>query len=472
MLRSKGGCDSRPPGNMIRDLFKIWRRDDDVQIVITHELADFDALSSAVAAQKLYPGSQIVLAGSVGPEVSNYLALHKDRFVTVRLGEFDPLAVTRVIAVDVRVRGRLKDYEPIFKRRDAGHAVELIIYDHHPATPEDLVGDEEHVEPVGSATTLLVERLRAAGHDPDPVEATLFALGIHADTGSLTFAGSCARDANALGWLLEHGVQMTVLRRYLRQPFSAEQSTLLQSALAALQHDGVGRLPVALCAVRTESAVGGAAEVASMLLSLTGAAAVFLAVEHGKGRVHLIARSKTPLIDVGRCLGSLGGGGHAAAASASLRNTNAEAAVLGVQDFLRAHPPAPRQIAEVMSSPVHVVDVQTPLSKVRDQLVAWGHVGAPVLREGKLVGMLSRRDLGRAEEAGRLALPAASCMSHEVATIDAAASLEQALGVMQARDVGRLPVVSAGRMVGIVTRSDLLAALYPADGKPPLSESS
>ncbi|HMR78226.1 MAG TPA: hypothetical protein PKD61_24125, partial [Polyangiaceae bacterium] len=80
---------------MIRDLFKIWRRDDDVQIVITHELADFDALSSAVAAQKLYPGSQIVLAGSVGPEVSNYLALHKDRFVTVRLGEFDPLAVTR-----------------------------------------------------------------------------------------------------------------------------------------------------------------------------------------------------------------------------------------------------------------------------------------------------------------------------------------------------------------------------------------
>jgi tRNA nucleotidyltransferase (CCA-adding enzyme) len=440
-----------------------------VQIVITHELADFDALSSAVAAQKLYPGSQIVLAGSVGPEVFSYLALHKDRFVTVRLGDFDPSAVTRVIVVDVRVRSRLKDFEPIFQRRDAGHDVELIVYDHHPVTADDLVGDEEHVEPVGSATTLLVECLRAAGQELDPVEATLFALGIHADTGSLTFAATSARDALALGWLLERGVQMPVLRRYLRQPFSAEQTQLLQSALADLEQQSVGHLPVAFFAVRAPAAVGGAAEVATALLSLTGAAAVFLAVEFGKKRVHLSARSKTPLIDVGSCVGALGGGGHAAAASASLKSMTAAAAIEAVKACLRKHPPAPKRIAEVMTSPVHVVDVEAPLSQVQEQLSAWMHVGAPVLRAGKLVGMLSRRDLQRAQDAGRFALPAASCMSHDPVTIEVDASLEEALSLMQARDVGRLPVLAAGRMVGIVTRSDLLSALYERDGKPPPS---
>ena len=443
-----------------------------MQIVITHDLADFDALASAVAAQKLYPGAQIVLAGRVGVEVGGYLSLHKDHFPTVRLADLDLAAVDTVIVVDVRVRSRLKDFEAVFQRRDRGAGVAVIIFDHHPATDDDLIGDEEVVEPVGSATTLMVERMRDGGVPVDSVEATLFALGIHADTGSLTFAVSTARDARALAWLMECGVQMPVLRRYLRQPFSADQSDLLQSALAAISRLSVGHLPVAFAAVETERAVDGQAEVVSTLLSLTGAAAVLLAVGHSKERVHIVARSKTPLIDVASCLKQFGGGGHAAAASAALKERRADEVIQLAQQWLQENPPQPTRVAEVMSSPVHAVDVHTPLTEVAASLTAWVHVGAPVVREGKLVGMLSRRDLSRARADGRLDRPAASCMSHNLVTIGPEASLDEALALMQKRDVGRLPVLAAGRLVGIVTRSDLLAVLYGRRGKPAPSADS
>lgn len=42
-------------------------------------------------------------------------------------------------------------------------------------------------------------------------EATLFALGIRADTGALSFAGTTTRDGHALVWLMERGVSQNAI---------------------------------------------------------------------------------------------------------------------------------------------------------------------------------------------------------------------------------------------------------------------
>ena len=179
-----------------------------MDLLVTHDNADFDALGALVAARKLYPEGVMVLGtGGGGAELQAFLAVHRDRFPTVGMGDVDVAAVRRVVLVDVRRAGRLKGYGPLAARLARGDpGLEVHIYDHHPAAPDDLHGAVEVVAPVGSATTLLVETIRERGVAIDALEATLLCLGIHADTGSLTFAGTTARDAAAVTWLLGQGV--------------------------------------------------------------------------------------------------------------------------------------------------------------------------------------------------------------------------------------------------------------------------
>ncbi|MEM1348524.1 MAG: DHH family phosphoesterase, partial [Myxococcota bacterium] len=142
-------------------------------IVITHHYADLDALASMVGAARLYGGTP-AKGRAIHPMVRNYLALHKDHFPLVPYDQIDPELVERVIVVDVRDQRRLSEYEPIFERDP-----EIIVYDHHPATPHDLASQQTYVEPTGSCATMMVERLRQGSSElgMTTAEATLLLLG-------------------------------------------------------------------------------------------------------------------------------------------------------------------------------------------------------------------------------------------------------------------------------------------------------
>jgi len=430
-----------------------------VQVIVTHDMADFDALASAVAAQKLHPAAHIVLGRRLGQEVRGYLALHKDRFRTLNLSELSPQAVSHVVVVDVRRKSRLGDFAELLARAERGD-VEVSVYDHHPAADDDLVATHELVEPVGSTTTVLLEQMIDRGLVLDDVEATLLALGIHADTGSLTYACTTARDAHALGWLLEQGVSLPVLARYLRPAFTLRQRRLLAHLLECLEVERIGHLDVAFVIAELPQAIDGFGEVVSEVSALTSHAAVVAVFGVGRGRVQVVARSRSALIDVGQAVQSIGGGGHAAAASATLKETEASQVMRDLRSFLRQRPPRARRVAELMTSPVHTVTRETLLGDVARSLANWRHTGVPVLQAGELVGIVSHRDVERAAGDGRLQLPVSSCMSQHVETIGADAAPEEALRLMEQKDVGRLPVLRDGKLVGIVTRSDLLRILY------------
>jgi tRNA nucleotidyltransferase (CCA-adding enzyme) len=62
-------------------------------LIATHELADFDAFASLVAAQKLYPGAIIAIPRSFGRDVHPYFALHRDRFPGVSTPDVEWAAV-------------------------------------------------------------------------------------------------------------------------------------------------------------------------------------------------------------------------------------------------------------------------------------------------------------------------------------------------------------------------------------------
>ena len=91
----------------------------------------------------------------------------------------------------------------------------------------------------------------------------------------------------------------------------------------------------------------------------------------------------------------------------------------------------------------------------------------PVLEEGRLVGIVSDRDLRAAVpplgDEGRAAalaeIRAGEVMAREVVTVASDDPIEQAANTMRERRIGCLPVVEGGELVGIITASDVMEAL-------------
>jgi len=432
-----------------------------VKLVTSHETTDFDGLASCVALQKLYPDSVIGLSGGFAPNVHQYLTLHADRFPTQRCQDLDLSQVDLLMVTDVRRRSRLAHVEEVLDRAiRRPRSVRVLVWDHHPSAPDDLHADEEHVQPVGSVTTLLVEELRARGAEVDREEATLFSLGIHEDTGSLTYARSCSRDAMALAWLLGQGAQPGLLQRFLRPPLDAVERDLLVRLLEAARD--VPRLgaSIGIAALHTPEVPAGLARVSTEAFRILPHDALFCAYQLNNGKTHIIGRAQVNSVPVGAILQELGGGGHAGAGSAVVRDLPLDEVVSRLHEGIERLCRRPQFVRDLMSSPVRTVTPEMPLAELALSLAEWGHTGAPVVEDGALIGVISRRDVERAQREGRGSLAVSSCMAHQVRSVEPDAPLSDALEQMTVHNIGRLPVLDGARIVGILSREDVLGYLY------------
>jgi tRNA nucleotidyltransferase (CCA-adding enzyme) len=165
-------------------------------------------------------------------------------------------------------------------------------------------------------------------------------------------------------------------------------------------------------------------------------------------------------VPIGAILEGLGGGGHAGAGSASVRDSSLEEVVSRLHEGVDRCCRRPQIVRDLMSSPVRTVGPDTPIAELASALREWGHTGAPVVEDGKLVGVISRRDVERAQREGSGSLSVKSCMAHRVLSVDPDATLQDALDQMQSHNIGRLPVLDGTRVIGILSREDVLGYLY------------
>src|SRR5436309_15272910 len=196
------------------------------QVIATHTNTDFDAFASMLAARRLYPGAVVCLGGSLNRNVREFYRLHADGLEIVEAARLELDAVRRLIVVETVHAGRLGEAERVARDPE----VETIVFDHHAAELPDWVTESNAVvSEDGALTTTLVGVLAEREIAVTPLEATVFALGILEDTGSLTYSSASQRDADALAWCLRPGPRQDLLADFLHTPLTDEERELLSA---------------------------------------------------------------------------------------------------------------------------------------------------------------------------------------------------------------------------------------------------
>jgi len=101
-----------------------------------------------------------------------------------------------------------------------------------------------------------------------------------------------------------------------------------------------------------------------------------------------------------------------------------------------------------------------PLHEVIRLMYSTKHLGFPVVDRGELIGIIALADIHRTGEIDREAMQVRDVMSRQpVTTLPPTASVTEALKIMAMQNIGRIPVVEDGQLIGIVTRTDILTVL-------------
>ncbi|MEH1899190.1 MAG: CBS domain-containing protein [Nostoc sp.] len=433
-----------------------------MDLILCHTTADFDALGAAVGLTRLLPGSKIVLTGGSHPPVRDFLALHRDEYPLIERRSVNPEKIRSLTVVDTQQRDRLgKAAEWL----DLPHLGEIIVYDHHLGQESDIAATRSHISSVGATTTLIVEQLQQQEISLSPAEATVMALGIHVDTGSLTFDQSTARDALALAWLMQQGASLSVISNYRDPGLSLQLQQLLTEALETLEYLCLRGYTIAWVTLKTNGFVPGLSSLASELVELTEIDAILLANEYTFGendsRLTVIGRSQIPKTNLNLLFQLLGGGGHSQAASLNIRGVDSQAILKQLLDGLKAQIPHPPTARDLMSSPVRTILPETTIAEAQRILLRYGHSGLSVVDiQGQLVGIISRRDIDIALHHGFSHAPVKGYMTTNLKTITPDTTLPQIESLMVTYDIGRLPVLENEQLVGLVTRTDVLRELH------------
>ena len=127
-------------------------------------------------------------------------------------------------------------------------------------------------------------------------------------------------------------------------------------------------------------------------------------------------------------------------------------------------------VKDVMRSPVVTVGPDATLEEAYRLLLERGIRHLPVVAEGRLLGIITDRDIRLATSYLNPRGPCPGCtqvaevMTAKVVTAHPLDPVEEAARVMRQRKIGSLPVLEDGALVGIVTGIDLLDALLKLTG--------
>lgn len=438
-----------------------------MEVIISHVNLDFDGFASLLAAKKLYPEAKVVISDKQNAAVKQFLAIYRDSIDLAYDHTIEWDQVTHMILVDVASLQRVGDFA---KTVDINQ-VRFTVYDHHPKTDDNVITDNETIEMTGAAVTLLIEEIIENKIEISSFEATVFGLGIYTDTGSFSFTNTTARDLKAASFLIENGMNLELINRFSDQMLFDSQQEIFNQLLINSHEVQIDGLNIMIATHEQKKFQGGLAILTRKLLETTGADAVIAIVEM-QNRVYVVGRASSERINLLPLIYLFDGGGHEKAASATIKKGDFVQIQTVVSDHLKRIIKPAITARAMMATPVKTIAPTMTIDEAKNLMFRYGHTGLPVVEDGKLIGMISRRDIDKASHHNLGHAPVKAYMTQQVITIRPTTSLEEIQNIMIKHDIGRLPVVENGQLIGILSRTNVIEILHNQTLKEKLQSSA
>jgi tRNA nucleotidyltransferase (CCA-adding enzyme) len=255
------------------------------------------------------------------------------------------------------------------------------------------------------------------------------------------------------------GASLQIATEFLNHPLSKAQQELYDILRANAQTLKIHGQMVILAIADAGSLDEEFSSVAHKLRDLLDPDALFVLIAT-RGAIQMVARSTSNNIDVAEIAAHFGGGGHDRAAAGLIKDRQLDEVqselIQVLQDSI--HPSI--TVFQIMSPRPQLLSPDTPVEEAARRMQRYGYEGYPVVSDGKVVGLLTRRAVDRAL-AHRLNLNAASLMNAGQHTVKPDDSIDSLQHIMTETGWGQIPVVQpeSGEIIGIVTRTDLIKSL-------------
>ncbi|MFW6372744.1 MAG: CBS domain-containing protein [Thermodesulfobacteriota bacterium] len=428
-------------------------------VITTHVNADYDALACMLAAQKLYPEALVVFPGSHEKTLRNFFIQSMIYLFNLEeIKEIDFSRIQRLVLVDTRQPDRIGNFAALLDRDD----LEIHIYDHHSPLTGDIRGDVEVVETTGAAISILTGIIRERGIAISEEEATIMCLGLYEDTGSFTFTSTTEKDFLTAAYLLSKGAKLDIISNLTAREMSFEQVGVLNDMLQAVSRYHIKGVEVAVTTVTTEKYVPDFAFLVHKMMRMENLSA-FFAIARMANKVYLVARSRSPEVDVGAIVSKMGGGGHPYAAAATVRDKTLFQAEQELLEILYQDVRSSKRAKDLMSSPAIRADAATTLEEARN-LVTRYNINALLVTERRdgtevLLGYISRQVISKALYLKLHDTSVQEYTSTELGTVGPESELPEIQDKIIENKQRVLPVVEGDRILGVITRTDLLNVL-------------
>ncbi len=424
-------------------------------IITCHINADFDCISSMIAARILYPEGILIFPGTQEQSMRNFFiqsASYLLNFYTIK--DILKESVRKVVVCDTRQISRLSHIQDILENNPD---LEIHVYDHHPPSEEDIKASFGVVKKWGAAASILASIIKEKELPISAEEATIIGMGIYEDTGNFTFSSTTYHDLEVAAWLRKKGMDVGFIADFMHRDLDAHQVSLLNSLLESITSHKINGIEVCIAKVSTEKYVRDFAVVVHKLIEMENISVLFV-LARMQDRIHVIARSKLPNVDVGKICTSLGGGGHPYAASATIVDKTLSQVEDELFGLLYSHINPQIKVSLLMSSPPITVDKTESLSKAATIMTHYGLKAVPVVegKAKKCVGILEHQIAEKANAHGLGHLPVGEYMRASFSWVSPSDTLYKVMEIIIDQRQRLVPVISQGHLIGVITRTDLI----------------
>jgi len=426
-----------------------------MKVITTHNNADFDSLSSMVAAKKLYPDATLVFPGSQEKTLRDFL-IHSTLYMfdIAKVKKIDYNTIDTLILVDTRQKKRIGEFAKILNKEN----LVIHIYDHHPPAKDDIRGHMEYIRNTGATVSILVSLLKERGIPITSEEATIMMLGIYEETGNFQYPSTKVEDFNAAAYLLSQGANVNIVSDMLVKELTHEQVILLHDLMNNASVYNINGVDIVITEGTSESYVGDLAVVVHKLRDIENMNVIF-ALFSMEDRAYVIGRSRIPEVDVGYILSLLGGGGHKEAASATVKDMTPVEVREKLLEILKNNIKPLWRAKDIMFFPVKTIPANSPIEDAKSLMVKYNINALPVMQDNTVVGIITRQIAGKAAFHKLEHIPVKEYMSTEFSAVKPNDSIERVKEIIIGNNQRFLPVVKDGELVGAITRTDLLKIL-------------